>query len=748
MLYRLTSKNDKVHGTKSADIVYGKVSSGGTLLFSGGIDSISTGAGADRIRVYTHQAKVAAGSGNDDITLWVRQGSTKDNVVHGNSGNDRIQVRVFDAASVLAKGESGNDTFVYVENSKQKGSVILDGGTGNDSLLLPDDGARTTNVAGLTLRSVETLVLNGDVRIAGKLLDGFSHVGAVSTAKVHTITIQGTDAVAVAIDQATKIATTARPTIDLTGSKGDLTINIGKWDGPGDGAVVTGGLGGDLISAAGIWGDDTLSGGAGDDTIDGGFGNGNDLYGGTGDDVFKGGGADIFSEEDDDDVIQYSYNSFDGGDGIDTVIYDAEATVDLEDRDRNGGAAFEDFLKSIENVTATIAYGDAAANLLTGREVYGRGGDDVLNDEFSAGNHVMDGGVGDDLIVAGGPESGGSYSLIGGDGADTIEVSGTGVFVIAGDAGDDTITVSSTQDTSNEDTTIDGGSGDDRIILAGDAEFSGVPGIDGGEGIDIVDFSAAYYGYRPRLTYDLQNDTPANSPLSNVEGLVGREWKDMFAGNAASNQFDGRAGNDTLIGRDGTDTLLGGSGNDLLDGGAGKDSIDGGTGTDTLTYAGASGAVRADLQNGYYNNKGDAAGDKIRNVENLIGSDFGDSLRGNNVANRIDGGEGADFLHGRGGNDTLVAGDGIDELTGGSGKDLFVLIGSSFEETDTVIDFENGIDKVDLTGVSGAFEDIVTDQDDVDGDGQIDDLTVTYGQWTFNLLNASAEKIDRADFII
>ena len=66
------------------------------------------------------------------------------------------------------------------------------------------------------------------------------------------------------------------------------------------------------------------------------------------------------------------------------------------------------------------------------------------------------------------------------------------------------------------------------------------------------------------------------------------------------------------------------------------------------------------------------------NIENAIGSAYGDTLQGNALANDLKGGSGNDtlhgaagndWLHGDGGNDVLYGEDGDDKLDGGSGAD-------------------------------------------------------------------------------
>jgi Ca2+-binding RTX toxin-like protein len=173
----------------------------------------------------------------------------------------------------------------------------------------------------------------------------------------------------------------------------------------------------------------------------------------------------------------------------------------------------------------------------------------------------------------------------------------------------------------------------------------------------------------------LSNSTMAETVDITVRGLagyVGGSGGDTLNAGAAAFgiMLDGGLGNDTLNGGMHPDALFGGAGNDILrgadgsdwiEGGAGADLLDGGPGNDTAVYIASTAAVVVNLTQppvGAVNGEtgsgtgGDAQGDGLLNIENIIGSKYNDQLIGNAGANVLDGGPGADILQGNGGFDT------------------------------------------------------------------------------------------------
>jgi Ca2+-binding RTX toxin-like protein len=101
---------------------------------------------------------------------------------------------------------------------------------------------------------------------------------------------------------------------------------------------------------------------------------------------------------------------------------------------------------------------------------------------------------------------------------------------------------------------------------------------------------------------------------------------------------------------------------------------------DSADYSASGTGVNVDLGTGQAAG-GDAEGDKLISIEDLIGSAHADVLTGNAGANRIDGGAGDDTLRGGAGDDVLKGGAGADVLDGGDGIDTVDYSGASTSVT-------------------------------------------------------------------
>ena len=117
-----------------------------------------------------------------------------------------------------------------------------------------------------------------------------------------------------------------------------------------------------------------------------------------------------------------------------------------------------------------------------------------------------------------------------------------------------------------------------------------------------------------------------------------------------------------------------------------------------------------------------AVNDTISGFENAIGS-----ATGNDV---ISGTSGANILEGQGGNDTL---------TGGADADAFVF--NLGDNSDTIADFEDGVDMIDLSATGLSFADLVITT--VASGSTI----VDYGSGDQIELLSTAGQIDQSDFV-
>ncbi|WP_326490132.1 DUF5801 repeats-in-toxin domain-containing protein, partial [Aeromonas rivipollensis] len=208
--------------------------------------------------------------------------------------------------------------------------------------------------------------------------------------------------------------------------------------------------------------------------------------------------------------------------------------------------------------------------------------------------------------------------------------------------------------------------------------------------------------YQGSFNYTNSTTSDTAKVFVDVQGgtLTGSYLDEILIGGSGDETLNGNAGNDILLGGGGNDGLNGGEGNDILVGGAGNDTLNGGAGNDTASYIDITGGVGVTvIVNGNNQATGGAGTDSLSNMENLVGSMFGDTLTGDGSANILSGLAGNDSLTGGGGDDLLIGGMGSDTLTGNAGKDTFKWQAGDAGGTDTIIDFTTGAngDVLDLS---------------------------------------------------
>jgi Ca2+-binding RTX toxin-like protein len=238
--------------------------------------------------------------------------------------------------------------------------------------------------------------------------------------------------------------------------------------------------------------------------------------------------------------------------------------------------------------------------------------------------------------------------------------------LIYGLGGNDTLTGGAMADS------IDGGTGNDT--LNGGA---GADSMSGGDGSD------AYF-------VDNAADKVIESNATASTGGTDTVYSKLGAYTLTDNVEKGR------ILASGTANLTGNSLNNTLYAGAGDNVLDGGLGTDLVSYYSATAGVTVSLATTALQATGGSGSDALKNVENLYGSNYADSLAGNTGNNAINAGAG---------NDILTGGLGADKLTGGTGADRFDFnslaeLGLSSTTRDTIADFKSSEgDRIDLLGV-------------------------------------------------
>lgn len=698
--YAISGGGRIINGTSGNDVLNGS-SVEDTINGLGGDDSINGGGGGDTIH---------GNDGNDYLNG--NGGSAK---LYGDAGNDTLVVgldnyRYFD--TVLLDG-GADDDFLFFGNSQIPNSDIpagnarsaranIFGGTGNDIAVLWGSGAATVDMgAG-----------NDWVQIGGSNF----FTGIVPEA--HTVTLgAGADTVHLVEDNsfARHVIADFNPLEDSVRLSAETFFQLSTGNGTFPADVTNAFRDGYLRLVAS--GNDTVL----QRDIDGGGNSWSDVV------LFRGIAPSSFTE-----IAGYRT---DGSGTVDLTLgpissYGLIAGITPVQVGPRGGGGNDTITGS---ALADALYGEGGNDRL-----YGLDGNDRLEGSF--GDNLLDGGNGNDTLISGGAHD----RLLGGAGNDLLSHSpvvpygaATDTIFMDGGDGDDTLTVSATIATG----TLIGGAGNDTINVDGFATNT----IDAGDGNDTVRMSnrLSYVtlGAGADTLILLSYQTTPLSQLAVVADFqsgVDRlqfNYADYLFGFSGGNPFaqgylwlsqdgadvvlrrDPNGGGDTyydmvrfqnttvgafspadfsgfdftvapviapIRGTAGNDRLFGSTGPNVFIGGAGADQIVGDAGSDTSSYADSTAGVTVDLVTGT-GRGGDAEGDMLFSIENLIGSRFDDRLVGDAGANSLSGGDGNDLLSGGAGNDIL---------DGGAGKDVAVFNGV-YRQSTTTIHAVSGPDGVD-----------------------------------------------------
>ena len=522
--------------------------------------------------------------------------------------------------------------------------------------------------------------------------------------------------------------------------------------GEGGNDLVRGGSGNDTIE--GGEGNDRLLGGSGDDSIDGGAGD-DRIWGGEGNDTLTGGeGEDVFVLTDKDGTT--TITDFDVANDklfigsltdTPTLAELLAAMTDLPDADNSGtadGVTID--LSSYGGGTITLQ-GVTKADLMDGT---------TLNaDLFDFGHETIEGTAEDEFFYGGV----GDDTLTGGGGNDT--------FRFADNHGDDTIT-----DFDVENDRLDL-SGLTTAITAAQllAAMTDLPDSDNSGTADGVTIDLSSYGggtitLQGVTKADLMDGTVLNAALFDLpdgtaeDAWIGTDGRDGVSGGEADLRFEAKGSGDVVFAGEGNDTIEGGEGNDWLVGEEGDDSIDGGGGRDYILGGEGNDSIDGGAGNDrIYGGEGDdtvlggEGNDWIRGDggdDSIDGGAGNDSIGGNAGNDTIDGGAGDDHLYGGEGNDVIdggagadriFGGEGDDSLTGGTEVDTFVF--EAGHGNDTITDFADGTDLIDLSDLGVMNFAALSIADDTNGNAVI---TTSAGN-TITLTGVATADLDASNFV-
>lgn len=717
---QLTGRNgdDRIFGYAGNDTIYGDAGND-SLVAGDGQDSVYGGIGNDTLNAEGGDDTLYGGDGDDSLI-----GGDGNSSLMGDAGNDIL--RAGNGHAILY-GDDGDDIFyasaidatvMYggAGNDVLRGTTVasyMDGGAGNDTYYVDNSATQVVEATagGIdTIRTSVSLVLAADSEIEVLRVTDQTTTGALNLTGSNSANElrgnngnnrldggDGEDSLRGFLGDDTYIVNSA----------GDLVYEI---DGQGNDTIITSisytigstvfaenlmtsndvgtealSLTGNQIanSLRGNAGANRLSGGSGDDTLTG-LGGNDTIYGGVGTDRV---------------VLNVASTEANAAAGISSMILTTAEGADFISNDVEF-FVFTDKTLTYAEVTALrhdfglppVIGTDKAENVngtADSEVIKALGGNDWITP--GAGSDTIDGGAGRDML---------SFATLPDTPGRTNVVYRLDLDLTAGHAttsGPDVYEISNVERVTGTiyADRIKGSADADELRGLGDYDWfvatTGADTIDGGTGADMVSYvdwknDAAGVSVDPLLTngrppsgdittgvvVDLAN--PANNThlaaghvLISIERITGTGRADVFWGDGNENDFRGLGDYDWFVGSSG-----------------GRERYFGGDGVDTVTYFNSQSGVVASLSNGAkvggqetgFGTAGDAARDLYFEIENLVGSNFADSLTGNSGRNTLMGLDGDDFLFGGAGIDMLKGGAGNDTLDGGAASDYAVFTGN------------------------------------------------------------------------
>ena len=694
------------------------------MVGSTGADSLEGGAGDDRIFGDEGDDDLFGGLGNDLVAGAqgndFLQGADGNDTLSGGSGNDilfggaGVDTLVGDTGRDFLDGGAGDD-FLHGGSGVDR----LVGGAGNDVLAGNlrgtqefDTGKTNFNradysdaTAGITVSLGETSTITGDTSVGTDTIYNLDEFIGTSFADTYTadanyLGANGKFNSFRGLGGNDNITGNGFTRVSYQDATSAVTVDFLAGTAIGDASVGTDSLSNVNRVRGSNFGDTLLgSNGAGFEQFQGGSGN----------DVIDGRGGTQ-------DEVSYS-NSREG------------VTVNLATGVATDGFGFTDTLSNIERIRGSdhndVLTGDANDNIIESRfgsdTLVGGGGNDTLkgllrdvqSQDFTTADYSA-ATAGINVVMTAKGTVTGDASV----GTDTLEV----VDRIFGSAFADTYLADDQQNGHFTSFNVfEGGAGNDTITGNGRtrAQYTQATG-----GVT-VDFSAGTaIGDASVGTDTLSNVTRVRSS-SSADTLLGTDETDFeeFQGRGGNDVIDGRGGVSDQVRYDGptgatvnlstgvaidgfggTDTISGieriraSSHDDVLTGDAndnrftpqaGADTIDGGAGIDTVSYDTTFNepnvGVTVNLTTGLATDAGGST-DTLTSIENIVGTDFNDTITGSSDANSLSGQDGVDTFIGSAGNDILRGSSNTED----------------FSTNYSVVDYSSGTLGLTVTGSSSS----------------------------------------------
>ena len=258
--------------------------------------------------------------------------------------------------------------------------------------------------------------------------------------------------------------------------------------------------------------------------------------------------------------------------------------------------------------------------------------------------------------------------------------------------------------------------GDKLLWKGGDGGRIVIPLLDGLPEIEFLEWSTGTGSAVPRLqlTTDLKPESGGNIAIIGSRGADQIIVPDAGGGALGRSEVHAGGGSDTVT-ASGTEltVVYGGGGGDLI-----------------ITPGPAAGE--------FHGGRHDDVLWGCKGNDSLYGGPGKDDLFGAVGKDILKGGKGRDTLNGGDGRDTLTGGLGADTLSGGAGADIFAFKDTRDEGLDTVADFQDGVDILQIRG--GSFAGLEISQSGADT------RIILSGGTVIVLLAIDQSLIDGADF--